>query len=190
MGDIARAIGVTYSTTKIKKKHHKNIHLVQINSDKIFDFCYSLVGSIDKTHIISWPQIPDQFVHHFVRGFFDGDGSIFVKNYKSRHGGAMENLNSSFTASKESWMFLNDLKQYLISKLGVGNKKIVIWKSKNRNDFGSGNSKLVFNQYDTMLLCEWIYKDATIFMKRKKKIWDSFDKEKLKRSQKFFSNKV
>jgi len=41
-----------------------------------------------------------------------------------------------------------------------------------------------------MLLCEWIYKDATIFMERKKAIWDSCDKERLARSKKWFSNKV
>jgi hypothetical protein len=41
-----------------------------------------------------------------------------------------------------------------------------------------------------MLLCEWMYKDATIFMERKKKIWDDFDKEKLRNSIKYFSNKV
>jgi hypothetical protein len=41
-----------------------------------------------------------------------------------------------------------------------------------------------------MLLCEWMYKDASIFMKRKKIIWDNFDKNKLINSRKYFSNKV
>jgi len=54
---------------------------------------------------------------------------------------------------------------------------------------GTGR-RLIFNQYDSMLLCEWIYKDATIFMERKKAIWDSCDKERLARSKKWFSNKV
>jgi len=47
-----------------------------------------------------------------------------------------------------------------------------------------------FNQYDSMLLCDWMYEDATFYMKRKKDIWDGMDKERLKNSKKYFSNKV
>ena len=67
----------------------------------------------------------------------------------------------------------------------TGNKQIIM----QGNSIGSA-SKLTYGQYDTMLLCEWMYKDATIFMERKKKIWDDFDKDKLKNSVKYFSNKV
>jgi hypothetical protein len=195
MNDISFNIGVTTSTIKARKENWKRTYHIQVNSNKFFDFCYSFVGSVDKTHSLLSPfyKIPDEFLHHFVRGFFDGDGSMYIKSYKSRHGGQITNLGSSFSASKESWVILNDLKQILINKLGIGNKKITKCKSngfKNDKPKHISNSKLIFNQYDTMLLCEWMYKDATIFMKRKKDIWDGFDKEKLKNSIKYFSNKV
>lgn len=136
--------------------------LIQIN---FFDFCYSLIGTTDKTHSTHFPNIPDGYLHHFVRGFFDGDGSIYLKKYKSRHGGQIINLGSSFASSKESWTTLDELKQLLMKIILTGNKKVAL----QTNKLGS-SSRLIFNQYDTMLLCEWMYKDATIFMNRKKKI--------------------
>lgn len=186
--DLTPIIGITPKVVKPRKKNEKTSYQMQVNSDKLFDFCYSLVGTIDKTHSTSFPTIvPNHLLHHFIRGFFDGDGSILIKRYKTRHGKVVRNLTSSFTASKESWIMLEDLKNLLKLKLNTGNRKIVIWRDKKT---GFHNSKLCYAQYDTMLLCEWMYQDATIFMKRKKAVWDAFDKKKLKDSVKYFSNKV
>ena len=182
MDDISSLLNVTYCINNPKNKNHKKYYVIQIKCNKFFDFCYLLVGTMDKTNSTSLPNIPPKYLRHFIRGFFDGDGSIFIKKYKSRHGKQITNLCSSFAASKESWLALNELKIMLMKLIFTGNKNIVMQKC----IVGSG-SKLVYNQYDTMLLCEWIYKDATIFMKRKKKIWDDFDKDKLKDSIKYFN---
>jgi len=182
--DISKIIGVT-PYTEPKEDGRKLIYRISVNSNKFFDFCYALVGTVDKTNSIHFPNIPHDYLRHFIRGYFDGDGSIYLKTYKSRHGKRIVNLSSSFSASKESWVMLDELKQLLMNIILTGNKKVT------QQTYKSGSSsRLIFNQYDTMLLCEWMYKDATIFMKRKKKIWDDFDKDKLRDSQKYFSNKV
>lgn len=183
MDNISAILNVSYSVGKPKNAKHKIYYIIFIVSNKIFDFCYSFIKSTDKTNNIKWPKIPDQYMNHFIRGFFDGDGSVYIKNYKNRHGNNIKNLSSSFAGSKNSDEFLIDLNQYLANKALVSIKNITYYsKTKKEN---SGNAKIIFNQYDTMLLCEWMYKDATIFMKRKKNIWDGFDKEKLKNSTKY-----
>jgi hypothetical protein len=191
MNNISEIIGIKPSTIKPRKHSYKCSYAINVNSNKFFDFCYSLVGTTDKTHSTHFPNIPNKYLNHFVRGYFDGDGSIFIKKYESRHGNPIINLSSSFTASNESWMMLNELKKLLMKTVFTGNKKISMQKfSKGFSLELIHASKLVFCQYDTMLLCEWMYKDATIFMERKKKIWDDFDKNKLRDSVKYFSNKV
>ncbi len=176
------------------RKRKRGDYFIKISSNELFDWLYSFIGSIDKTNHsnnFNWNQFGNMTAH-VIRGFFDGDGSIFIKDYKSRHGNMCHNLSSSFTASNGSYIFLEELRDYLVKEIGVGNKKVVrsIGKKKSKKGLQTGGSKLSFTQYDTGLLCEWMYKDATIFMDRKKLIWDNFDKTKLENSKKYFSNKV
>eukprot|EP01084_Bolivina_argentea_P016220 30367_1 len=53
-----------------------------------------------KSLTLNWPKnIPDEYVHHFVRGYFDGDGCIhFHKNRKS--------LDVSFLGASKFIMYL------------------------------------------------------------------------------------
>lgn len=163
---------------------HKTFYEFRVNSDTFYDFCHSLIGGNDKTNSTKFPEIPSEYLKHFIRGYFDGDGSIHINHYKSRHGKLISNLSSSFTASRTSWSALNDLKLLLVDILGTSNRKISVSRGL------TGRSKLSYGQYDTMLLCDWMYDDAKIFMERKRKIYDGFDRVKLLNSVKYFSNKM
>lgn len=108
-----------------------------------------------KTFSIRMPYfIPDDLLHHFVRGFFDGDGCIFVgKEVRS-------NVRVTFVSNK---IFLSDLSLVLIKNAGVNATKIQ--PSPNKNDLigtlqygGRGNCYKIR---------AWLYKDATIFLNRK-----------------------
>lgn len=186
MDHISKLINVIPSIRKFKNKNWKDAHIITVNSDKFFDFCYSFVGTIDKTHSTIFPNIPDKYLNHFIRGFFDGDGSIYLKKYRSRHGNPVINLNSSFASSVESWLTLNKLSEILHNKIDTNIRNISTFIDED----DAGGSKLSYGQYDTMLLCEWMYKDSTIFMERKKKIWDDFDKDKLINSKKYFHKTI
>ena len=97
------------------KKPNKKAYLVRVYSDKLFDFCYKLVGTTRKSIAeITLPSLPDEMFHHLIRGFFDGDGSIYWVKMKTRHGKLIKNLKTSFTAGLETGNFLNDL----IRKIG------------------------------------------------------------------------
>lgn len=167
--------------TVTRRPNGKHLWKIVLNSEELFDFCFELVGSVRKSYTpLNVPDIPDEFFHHFVRGYFDGDGSICFKTYKNRHGNQTSALTTSFTAGNGTGEFLQKLRDAIRRFIPVGQKQIT----------GKQSKKLVFNQYDSMLLCEWMYQDATIFIDRKKAIWDSTDKQKLAGSKKYFSNKV
>jgi hypothetical protein len=176
---LSKILGQHYTTSR-RHANHKPEHQICIYSDKLFDFCYNITNNTNKSHAaFGLPAVPIHLFHHFVRGFFDGDGSIYYKHYKNRHNKITTALGTSFTGGCET-SHIDQLQQWLRRNVGLGNKKIS----------GRLHKKLNYNQYDSMLLCEFMYKNATIFMKRKKDIWDSADKTKLLHSMKYFSNKV
>lgn len=158
----------------------KTKYKIFVYSDALFDFCYSVTKTTQKSrNTFLLPTIPDRYYHHFVRGFFDGDGSICYKHYLNRHKKMVSALITSFTGGSET-LHVEQLRDELKARVGVGNKKVSAGTAK----------KLSYNQYDSMLLCEYMYSGATIFMKRKKDVWDSADKTRLLNSKKYFSNKV
>lgn len=160
--------------------NHKACYHIRLNSNELFDFCYSLVGTTQKTHAeIKIPVMPKEVFCHFIRGFFDGDGSICWITYKSRHGKSIDNLRTSFTAGLDTGKFLNDLLAAINDHVGIKAKNVVI---------GKHSIKIILGQYDSAKLCEWMYKNATIYMERKKRIWDDADKKKLFDSKKFWSH--
>lgn len=172
---------VNSKITKPAKRPHckKQLYVINKHSNELFDFCYNIIGNTKKSNNLhSFRYLNEKTLNHTVRGFFDGDGSIFYKKYKTRHGKVVENLMTSFAAGADCDGFLIDLNNILNKRVGVQIKKIT----------GKTNKHLMFGQYDTKLLCEWMYKDASLFMKRKKQIWDESDKIKLAESIKYRSN--
>jgi hypothetical protein len=149
-------------------------------SEQLFDFCYNITGTTQKSKQSNLPNIPASVFRHFVRGFFDGDGSIHLTTYKNRHKKETTELRTSFTAGNDTGDFLIKLRDAIRAYIPIGKRKSV----------GKKTKKIAFGQYDSALLCEWMYDGATIFMKRKRDIWDSSDKKKLLESKRYFSNKV
>ncbi|WP_245947394.1 LAGLIDADG family homing endonuclease [Bacillus taeanensis] len=35
----------------------------------------------NKSHSVVFPKVPERYLHHFVRGYFDGDGSIYARGF-------------------------------------------------------------------------------------------------------------
>jgi hypothetical protein len=163
------------------RSKNKPIYDIVIHSDRLFDFCYRHVGSTRKsTSGSSLPDVPKSLFRHWLRGFFDGDGSICWKHYRNRHGKITAALQTSFTAGLESGEYLEQLRDKL-AILGLGNKKII---------YGKVSKKLVYNSYDSVKLCSLMYKDCNIALKRKREIWENVDIDRILAGAKFFSNKV
>lgn len=112
----------------------------------------------NKTFILKFPTeklVPKKFIHHFIRGYFDGDGCI-----SSFLGKKDKNPNYFFIISG-NYNFLHDCQDILVEELSLNKTKLI----KNRSIFNmcyGGNNQV-------LKLYKWLYQDCDdLYLERKK----------------------
>lgn len=133
---------------------HSKLNVV---SEKIKSDLIKLGCVPRKSLILKYPtekQVPFQLQHHFIRGYFDGDGSVGLypqaKNKK---------LYLSIIGTYE---FLNGVSEFL----NINTKKKIY---KKQNIFC-----LSYNHYDSLAFYNRVYNNSNFFLNRKKFIFESF----------------
>lgn len=134
----------------------------------------------DKIGKFKVPNLREDLLHHFVRGFFDADGSAYVPTrYRSRN-----NIKVEIGLGTEN--FCLELKDLLNKK-----KLNFAYTTRDKVD-GNGNTHPSYTIYtsarkDSLDFAEYIYKDATIYLERKKSIlyMDYVESALQKRRKKF-----
>lgn len=101
----------------------------------------------DNLQFPSIDQIPEIFIRHFLRGYFDGDGSI------------SKNQRCCYLISSKS--FCEKAKE-ILNRYGIESKV-----AKNSNTDKIMNLRFLSNFY--MKFLDFIYKDSTIYLERKYK---------------------
>lgn len=119
--------------------------------------CYEWIDDLSKFSIIPnktfktyMPNIPREYFGHFLRGVFDGDGCITGRERKF------------VKISNGSELFLSELSKKLHNEYGLTERKI--YKAKNSRKCSLEYSK----KSDVCSLYDIMYKDADIYLKRKK----------------------
>jgi uncharacterized protein (DUF433 family) len=95
------------------------------------------------------PHIPDNLAHHFIRGYLDGDGCITESNYLIRFLGQVDIL---------EW-----IRNILHSNAGASNS-VSIKKRRGIYSIGWGG------RYQGPKIIDYLYKNATIYLDRKRKV--------------------
>lgn len=95
-------------------KHHQDIHHLQIGSGEIVRDLLKLGITPNKSLSIKFPEVPDEYVMHFIRGVLDGDGSITSGMFKIGTG---------------SSDFAQTLKHKLITMLNVEPERVRLYKT-------------------------------------------------------------
>jgi intein-encoded DNA endonuclease-like protein len=144
----------TTSATNIyqdKKRGRKPIAKIEINSEKLVVDLENL-GCIErKTFQLKFPseeQVPKELLHHFIRGYFDGDGSVS----KTKIGYGRIDICGIYS-------FLLDLS----NAFGFEGKFLYRDKRKATDCWNLKIAAIAKLEY----LYEFMYKDATIYMNRK-----------------------
>lgn len=108
------------------------------------------------------PSIDSSLIHHFVRGFFDGDGSVYTYNKKCK--------TKSYPWLECSMIANSTMQTALVNTLTAAGIKSRIKKSKT----AWMNYVVVSNKADNKLFYEWLYKDATIYLPRKHNVFSNY----------------
>jgi hypothetical protein len=148
----------------------------RIRNGKIFSYCRLDVHSVtlakqltklgcgpNKSAILRFPSksvLPQRLINHFIRGYFDGDGSVYTL-YDNRL------INIAITGTPS---MLNEIQKHFSEEIN-GYKITKNYKEHNTNvvvKFSRGGALVVKSIYD------YLYKDARIYLERKKEKFVSF----------------
>lgn len=124
-------------------------YILQVSSKEMCKDLINLGCYKNKTKIIEFPNIDKSLYHHFIRGFFDGDGCIRVGDTKGK---------CIFDIASASYNFLIQLKNILnpiATHIGI---------SKETN-YDVWHLRCGGKQIQQVL--DWLYKDGTVYIQRK-----------------------
>ena len=110
------------------------------------------------------PLISKEMMPHLIRGIFDGDGSIMAKPNPSNDGHNRFLHSISFCGTHQ---LMEDISNYILENLEI---KTAVYDYKDRN-----LSELKIQNIDNIAkFGYWIYRNSTIFLNRKKDIFNDF----------------
>lgn len=138
------------------KKTTKNCYVLRWHSKEMFDDLNKHGITPRKTGKEIIPStVPDNLLHHFIRGFFDGDSWVTNTTSHGKNEGSRKCI--GFVSSK---VCLTDSRGIFHEKLGINLNKLT--------DRDSYFMLLYSAKKDVNLIMDFMYKDSTIFLDRKK----------------------
>jgi hypothetical protein len=140
-----------------QRVYKKYIWKAQITSAQMYNDLNNLGCTPTKTKTIRIPILEDELIHHFIRGYFDGDGTVGV--YKNLKNNDWKILKSGFCSGSQE--FIIDL----LKILPVKNKTI-----KESNECYITQHSL----QDTLNLFKYMYKDYITCLERKRQVFINY----------------
>ena len=148
-------------------KNGDNGFQLSICNKILYNDLLELGGTPRKSLTIQFPEIPDEFLSHFIRGEFDGDGCFYIfRNGKYKY------LNSTFTGNVD---FLSVLKNKIKEHTNIDAANLSSIKKCNPKI-----KKLEYNGKKAIALGDYIYKDSkNLRLERKYEIYNKMKKFKI-----------
>lgn len=135
----------------------KNVNTLFV-SDNIISQCLSYKGIVRNKTLTFTPQsIPNRYIKSFIRGYFEGDGSVGIYN----NGGSEKYLKCSFVGTRE-------FVKFVIDKIPRGFRLFKIKRCKNLVE-------IRYNGYYAYHFLKWLYSSPLLYRGRKYNIFKSWD---------------
>lgn len=144
-----------YSKKKDGGYSYKNQYRLLMFSKHMCDSLSDIGMVKNKSLVLSFPNIPDELYPHFIRGYYDGDGSVCQQIKSSTNHAVLITITST-----ES--FCKSLVEICKNELGFSPK---IYDASCRN--GVTKVCTISGRRICKKFLDWIYKDATIYLERK-----------------------
>ena len=151
------------SSNKPRSEYHtkfkSTIWKAQITSSQMYNDLVNLGCIPVKSHISK------DLIHHFIRGYFDGDGTVGI--YKNLGSHDWKILKSGFCSGSQK--FLEDILQIL--------------PTKNKNITYKGVYVVQLSLKDSIILYNYMYQNSTVYLQRKKDKFDTYLKDYIPRKR-------
>ena len=147
-----------------KKRNHSTL---RVHSQKMADDLkkYGIVPRKTGKEKLPLKLLPNDMVRHFIRGFFDGDGWVTLT---SSHGKRNKRLGVGFVGNVK---MLTDIKKCFMKNLQSSFNANPYVYDNNAKGY-DGFAELIFYKLsDCVEIFKWLYKDATIFLSRKRDVF-------------------
>jgi intein/homing endonuclease len=142
----------------------KNRYRLQIGSKSLYADLESLGFTRKKSGIMRFPDVPDELLSHFIRGYFDGDGNVLFRFYRRKNRNQFTALlRVVFTSC--SRLFLHELSERVARACGLAGGSL-----RRENNY----YRLVYSVKDSLKVLEFLYNGAhpdALFLKRKRRIF-------------------
>jgi intein-encoded DNA endonuclease-like protein len=136
-----------------KNEHWRDSYVLSLQSRHMSSVLESYGMVPRKSLVLEFPDIIDESLYaSFIRGYFDGDGSIYI-NYN--------NPKQTEVSMTGTLMFLERV-QEICNQMGI---KTTIYNKLNTNN--TVRTLYITNHTDRIKFLDWIYKDADLKMERK-----------------------
>ncbi len=149
-------MGATHPIKKVSRSDGREGGSISFHSKNLINDL-AVFGVIPrKTFVVTFPDIPNNLLHHFIRGYFDGDGGWALVHGKD----GFDRCKFGFTCGDKA--FLEQLKSILINECHLGDIKVLSPKDSKAHQLYWGGKTQAKRFFD------YLYQDATVFMSRKK----------------------
>lgn len=150
-------------SSRTRSVNQQIAYRIQMGSMVLYEDLISLGLTPNKSLTIKFPKIPSGYLNDFVRGYFDGDGCVYLKkNWAKDRNKSRWVFQTRFTSGSKK--FLEGLHEVL--------KNHKICKGGCLYDKKSGY-ELVFSHYDGLALYRFMYDNvsAEMYLERKHNIF-------------------
>ena len=72
--------GMMNSTHKLAINKRTGVYQLELTSTQMYKNLYKFGLHPNKSKTINFPKVPEKYLRHFVRGVFEGDGSVWINN--------------------------------------------------------------------------------------------------------------
>lgn len=144
----------------------KKQYLLRIGSRALYESLEKLGLEPRKSLTMRFPAVPASYLGSFLRGYFDGDGCVFLETRKGSKGQeVIKKLSVIFTSGSKN--FLENLHKNLVKWYNFLPRKVY----KSRRSF-----QLRYNTQESLKLYKILYKkvEQKLFLKRKQDIFKKY----------------
>ncbi|MEK7526064.1 MAG: LAGLIDADG family homing endonuclease [Patescibacteria group bacterium] len=155
---IKKIINTLNSSSPIMERSRWNgkvSYQFRVSNKIIFNDLIKLKITERKSLTLTPPQIPKAYISHYLRGFFDGDGSVYVNKRSNSI------VSEWYSASVKMANYIYKNIKHICPEF-KGNVSKVLTPKKDRYYYS-----ITLGHRDSLILFRYLYKNATIYMNRK-----------------------